>query len=160
MNRTELDALLAEKAPAPLSRETLQTSYDYLISLQTAQKVDLDELKAKLDALGLLKELVDESSSCLIGAALQAIVDRADFPEKLRGRVESFKRVIWGLVSDTDPVHAEFVKQLAALDVAETRNAAVRWLNDHRDLLPEAPPAKLTLATDVPPAPSPTVPVR
>jgi hypothetical protein len=164
MNRTELEALLAAKMPAPVSSESLQASYEYLLALASAEDADLDELKKHLDTLGRLKDLLTEGSKTAIGKVLQTITLGNLLPEKLRQRVESFKRVTWGLIDERDPIEITIAIAVADLDSedADARAMASEWLRNNKDLLPPAPvepPALLDLL-DRNPQPSPPVRVQ
>src|SRR6185436_8821616 len=136
MNRSELEALLASKAPAPTG--SAKESYAYLLSLMQAEEVDLDELKLHLDTLGRMREKMDDESKDMVVMAMRAICQKKDFPEKLRSRVESQKRVVWQDFHEKDPIEAVIATKLAYLD-GEKPEEAARWLKENKDMLPPAP---------------------
>lgn len=149
MNRKELQDLIDLKVPKRESSDSLKTSYAYLLTVeQFPAEVDLDELKHHLDVLGRLKDLMDEKSQALVLASLRQITHLDKMNEKLRLRVETFKRVTWGDYHADDPVTTQIAAVVKELDNAETRDAAAKWLKENEHMLapePAVTPEKLSL---------------
>lgn len=139
MNKAELDALVKEQAEQ--AQGNAKASYTYVVGLMTATEVDLDELKLHLDVLARLKDKLDAESQGMVVTALRAVAQNAEFPAKLRERVEIAKRVVWGDLHKDDPIQKEIDAKILDLADAGKKADALRWLKEHKDLLPDAPPA-------------------